>query len=103
MTNGQPFAGCYLMFKYPQESTETVYCDYSAFQARSDNEGHFTFARVPPGNFEVMLMRNVFSDGKGGGGWGDGPSQSVTINPGTTTKIEIDSTNEIAQGPFTRN
>lgn len=97
MTNGQPFAGCHLMFKYAQESMDTVSCDYAAFQTRTDNEGHFIFAQVPPGNFKVMLMLNYQDDGKGSSGWGNGPSQLVTINPGETTTITIDDTNGIAQ------
>jgi len=103
LTNGQPYAGCRLMFKYAQGSRDSIYCDDFAFQATTDNDGHFTFPQVPPGNFEVMLMLNFRSDGGGGSGWGNGPSQSVTISPGVTTTIAIDNTNGISPVPFTRN
>ena len=99
-TNGQPYAGCSLMFKYISGSMNTINCDFFAFQAKTDNAGHFVFAQVPPGNFQVMLMENFHTDGKGSSGWSDGPAQAVTINPGTTTTIAIDNTNGVNEESF---
>jgi RNA polymerase sigma factor (sigma-70 family) len=100
MTNGQPYAGCSLMFKYLEGSMNTLYCDVFAFQAKTDNDGHFVFPEVPPGNFKVMLMLNFHDDVSGASGWSDGPSQTVTIVPGITNTITIDNTNGVDQIPF---
>ncbi len=87
LTNGQPQAGCFLMLKYPKEGMQTVYCDYIAFRTKTDNSGHFTFAQVPPGNFQVALILPFQNDLSLG--WSEGPAQSVTIAPGQTTTMTI--------------
>jgi hypothetical protein len=92
LTNGQAAAGCTLVFQYKHADPDAISLDAFWFQTKADNAGRFTFTQVPAGSFKVTLLL-PYHDIKGDSTWVTGPSQPVTINPGETADVRIESTN----------
>jgi uncharacterized GH25 family protein len=92
LTNGKPAAGYTLSLEYNHQDWQSIAFDVFGFQAKTDNAGRFSFAQAPPGRFRIMLLLPS-SDSMGHHGWGYGPSQPVTINPGVTTTVTVEETN----------
>ncbi|HTR40654.1 MAG TPA: sigma-70 family RNA polymerase sigma factor [Pseudomonadales bacterium] len=99
-TNGQPLPDRTLSLQYDPKSFNRISCD-SAFQAKTDSNGHFTFPQVPPGKRQVCLI--VPFNGNMSSGWTQLPLQTVTISAGESATITIDQTNMMAQEVFPGN
>ena len=100
-SSGQPLAGRTLSIQYAKNSFQTITCD-SSFQTKTDNDGHFIFSKVPPGNHEVTLIV-PFHDNFGHDGWSEEPLQPVTIQAGEATTVTIDETNTMMKKMLTGN
>jgi RNA polymerase sigma factor (sigma-70 family) len=88
VSNGQPLANRTLSIGFGQKSQlESIHCDWTAFQTKTDNEGRFTLAQVPLGDHEVTLIASQ------GNGSAIIPLQPITITSGTTTKVTVDIAN----------
>ncbi len=94
-TNGQPCAQCTLSIQYGKDNSDTISFG-SSFRTKTDNNGHFAFAQVPPGKHDVA-MTVFFKDSMGHKAWTDEPLQSVEVQAGETTTITIGNSNQADQ------
>jgi RNA polymerase sigma factor (sigma-70 family) len=93
LTNGVPAVGWTLSIGFgPGGGLNLVSCDSQAFRTTTDSQGRFAFAEVPPGNRQVTLIQPFQADFNRG--WSEWPLQSFSADPGETTTITIDKTNE---------
>jgi RNA polymerase sigma factor (sigma-70 family) len=97
LQDGQPVAGAELQFEYGDRNRDAIYCDFNAFQTKTDSDGRFVFAKVPPGIHEVELLVPG-TDVAGRKFWTARPLQKVTIHSGDTTTITIGDSEQSGSG-----
>lgn len=90
---GQPAADRLLFFGLAQNHSDVVDCNFMAFQTKTDAQGRFAFAQVPPGNHELILLVPG-KDDTGGTYWMHQPLQEVAIRPGQTTTVSVGDGNQ---------
>jgi hypothetical protein len=90
-SDGREAAGSELLFQYDDGDFNSVSSDFAAYQVRTDRDGHFVFAQVPPGKHN--LVRLVYQHGTQGGPdgliWTQTPLLFVEIQPGQTTQVTV--------------
>lgn len=96
LTNDQAVANCTLSLEDGSRNAEAFSFD-SSFQVKTDNNGQFVFPRVPPGT-RLVTRTIYFKNLDGDTGWTERPLQKVTVSPGATATLTIDSTNQIIVG-----
>ncbi len=95
LVNGQPVADQNLSFGYGNKMEPIITTDFTAFKAKTDDQGRFTFPQVPAGNCQISVV-SAFGSGMHSG-WSAFPVQWVTNTPGETTTVVIDRTNRVEQ------
>lgn len=89
-SNGQPLTGRTLSIGFGQgNSLNTISSGFPNFQAKTDDQGRFSFSQVPTGNHEITIVTS-FTNDAGNTGWSEIPLQSATIGTGDTTPVTID-------------
>jgi hypothetical protein len=86
LTNGQPAVNLPLHFQFGANDSQTIDCDLTAFQIKSDKEGRFAFPQVPPGNHELVFGTSGTNDA---GYWTTAPVGQLPILSGQTTTVTI--------------
>ena len=91
MSGGKGVAGCALLFQCDKGDINTISSDFRSYQVKTDDEGHFTFAKVPPGNHKLVRLvpEKQSYNGQPETVWSHHPLLDVTIRSGQTTTVTI--------------
>jgi len=94
VSNGIPISGRTLSIGFGQGlfGLKSISCGYPNFQAKTDDQGRFTFAQVPTGDHMVTLV-TPFTDELRRGGWSATQLQQVTVSKSGITTVTIDTAN----------
>jgi RNA polymerase sigma factor (sigma-70 family) len=87
-SGGVAASGRALIIQYGSGDYQTISCDFTRYQVKTDGEGHFAFPQAPPGKHKVIEL--VPGKGSPGGTvWTHHPLIGVEVRPGETTKVTI--------------
>jgi hypothetical protein len=74
----------------------TYGADFFGYQAKTDADGHFVFAQVPPGHQRLAEMFEVSaSPSPSGTAWSPVDLTNVDISPGQTTFVTVQGSSEL--------
>lgn len=85
---GEPVAGREFSLEFAQLKSSDVWFGYTAYRAKSDAEGKFVFAQVPPGQLKLVRIVPVQISERMGS-WSDKPEKNVEVRPGETTQVAL--------------
>lgn len=76
-----------LVFGYGLNKPGSVSADFQAYRVTTDENGHFAFAKVPPGTHRLVRLVKQ-QDGRRTI-WSHQPLEEVEIRPGETTQVTV--------------
>ena len=93
LTQGHPVTNCTLSFQLGTNSSTGLSCDFTAYQTKTDDAGHFVLARVPPGHHQLMQLTHfpLAQGATATAAWVNESLTNVDIRPGETTIASMDS------------
>jgi RNA polymerase sigma factor (sigma-70 family) len=87
---GLAASNCTVAFRLGDDRRNGIQTDFNAYQTKTDDNGHFVFAKVPPGRRQLVQMIEVpGTPSPNGMVWIDQPVTNVDIRPGETTTITV--------------
>jgi hypothetical protein len=86
LSGGQPSADRELMLQFPQENFNSISFDFLTFRAKTDAQGHFIFAKVPAGKYQVIRLVSVAPNGFAHQPL---PDSEVEIRAGETSTVTL--------------
>jgi hypothetical protein len=90
LVQGRPGTNCTLAFALGVDRRTGTSADFTAYQAKTDDTGHFAFAQVPPGSQRLLqLIEMPGTPSQKGLVRLNQPLTSVDIRPGETTTVTV--------------
>ncbi|HEX5223135.1 MAG TPA: sigma-70 family RNA polymerase sigma factor [Verrucomicrobiae bacterium] len=86
----EPVVGREFSLEFAQINSADLWFGYTAYRAKTDAEGRFVFAQVPPGKLKLVRVVPVQISERMGG-WSDKPEQELEVQPGETLQVALDS------------
>jgi hypothetical protein len=87
---GSPGAGQDLLFNM---NTPGVTTDFNGYKSTTDDQGHFTFEKVPPGDGSIVRLVKTSANS-----WMHSHRTSVTVQSGQTTQVTLGDTGAVLRG-----
>ncbi len=87
---GSPGAGQDLFFTI---DTPGVMTDFNGYKSTTDDQGHFTFEKVPPGDGSIVRLVKMTSNS-----WMHSHKTAVTVQSGQTTQVALGDTGAVLRG-----
>lgn len=85
---GEPVVGREFGLEFAELKSSDLWFGYTAYRAKSDAEGKFVFAQVPPSRLKILRIV-PFQISEGRGGWSDRPAKDVDVRPGETSQVTL--------------
>jgi hypothetical protein len=89
---GQPGVGKDLLFNF---KTPGVWTDFNGYKATTDDQGHFTMEKIPPGDGAIVRLVQTAPNT-----WTHSDSTTVTVKAGETTQVTIGDNGAVLTGRF---
>jgi uncharacterized GH25 family protein len=87
---GSPGAGQDLLFNM---NTPGVMSDFNGYKSTTDEQGHFTFEKIPPGDGSIVRLVKTSPNS-----WMHSHKTSVTVQAGQTTQVTLGDTGAVLRG-----
>lgn len=87
---GSPGAGQDLLFNL---DTPGVMTDFNGYKSTTDDQGHFTFEKIPPGDGSIVRLVKTSANS-----WMHSHKTSVTVQPDQTTEVTLGDTGAVLRG-----
>jgi RNA polymerase sigma factor (sigma-70 family) len=85
-SNGKPITNQRLSLDLAIGLLNSVSLDFETFEAKTDAEGRFTFAKVPPTGLRLQRIEQA----EGANSWAHMPLERVDVGPGETKMVRLD-------------
>ncbi|MHB1309163.1 MAG: carboxypeptidase-like regulatory domain-containing protein, partial [Limisphaerales bacterium] len=89
---GEPTEGREFTLSFVDGGLPSISFDFQAYRVKSDAEGRFVFAKVPPARLQLIELIPSPQQPAEGASWAHKPTAVVEVRPGEVTQIEVGNT-----------
>lgn len=89
---GEPTEGREFTLSFIGGGLPSISFDFEAYRVKSDAEGRFVFAKVPPARLQLIELIPSPQQPTEGASWFHKPTAVVEVRPGEVTQIEVGNT-----------
>jgi RNA polymerase sigma factor (sigma-70 family) len=91
LSGGRAAPGRALLIEHGAGDHQTISCDFTRYQVKTDSEGRFVFPQAPLGKHKLVELVQIKATpgGPGGIAWTHRPLLEVELRPGETTQVTL--------------